>query len=62
METYEGFDWVQMFHKGTLAKLTVPVLNLLLARDHLACGKMKKVEKVNTIKLRIPQDAREWNS
>ena len=23
-KTYDDFDWVQMFHKGTLAKLTVP--------------------------------------
>lgn len=50
MKTYDDFDWVQMFHKGTLEKLTVPVLNLYLDRHHLAHGKMKKAEKVNTIK------------
>ena len=49
MRTYDDFDWVEMFHKGTLAKLTVPALNLFLDRHHLAHGKMKKAEKVNTI-------------
>ena len=49
MKTYDDFDWVQMFHKGTLEKLTVPALNLFLDRHHLAHGKMKKAEKVNTI-------------
>ena len=43
MKTYDDFGWVQMFHKGTLEKLTVPVLNLFF-------GTMKKAEKVNTIK------------
>ena len=46
MKTYDDSDWVQMFHKGTLAKLTVPVLNLFLVRHHLAYGKMKKAQKV----------------
>ena len=49
MRTYDDFDWVEMFHKGTLAKQTVPALNLFLDRHHLAHGKMKKAEKVNTI-------------
>ena len=62
MRTYDDFDWVQMFHEGTLAKLAVPALNLFLDRHHLAHGKMKKAEKVNTIKFRIPQDTTEWNS
>ena len=62
MRTYDDFDWVQMFHEGTLAKLAVPALNLFLDRHHLAHGKIKKAEKVNTIKFRIPQDTTEWNS
>jgi len=51
-----------MFHEGARAKLTVPVQNLFLGKNHLVHGKMKKAEKVNTInawlacKLRIPQD------
>lgn len=49
MRTYDDFDWVQMFHEGTLAKLAVPALNLFLDRHHLAHGKVKKAEKVNTI-------------
>ena len=49
MRTYDDFDGVQMFHEGTLAKLAVPALNLSLDRHHLAQGKMKKAEKVNTI-------------
>ena len=42
MKTYDDFDWVQMFHKRTLEKLTVSTLNLFLDRHHLAHGKMKK--------------------
>ena len=38
-----------MFHKRTLEKLTVKMLNLFLGRHHLAHGKMKKREKVLTI-------------
>ena len=38
-----------MFHKGTLDRLTVPMLHLFLERHHLAHGKMKKQEKVLTI-------------
>lgn len=53
MKTCDDFDWVQMFHKGTLEKLTVPALNLSLDRHHLTHGKMKKAEKVNTIKTRL---------
>ena len=50
MRTYDDFDWVQMFHKGsTLAKLAVPALKLFLDRHHLAHGKMKDAEKVNII-------------
>ena len=49
MRTYDDFDWVQMFHEGTLAKLAVSALNLFLDRHHLAHGKMKKVEKVNAV-------------
>jgi len=45
-KTYDGFA----FPKGTLKKLTVLVLNLFLVRHHLAYGKMRKAEKVNTIK------------
>ena len=42
MRTNEDFDWVQMFHKGTLAKLDVPALNMFLGRHHLAHGKINK--------------------
>ena len=38
-----------MLHEGTLAKLAVPALNLFLDRHHLAHGKMKRTEKLNTI-------------
>ena len=48
-KTYDDFDWVGMFHKGTLDRLTVPMLHLFLERHHLAHGKMKKREKVLTI-------------
>lgn len=48
-KTYDDFDWVQMFHDGTLAKLTVPVLNLFLDKHHLVHCKMKKAEKVRKI-------------
>ena len=48
---YDDFDWVGMFHKRTLDRLTVPMLNLFLERHHLAHGKMKKPEKVPTIPL-----------
>ena len=48
-KTYDDFDWMGMFHKGTLDRLTVPMLHLFLERHHLAHGKMKKQEKVLTI-------------
>ena len=40
MRTNEDFDWIQMFHKGTLAKLDA--LNMFLGRHHLAHGKINK--------------------
>lgn len=48
-KTYNDFDWVQMFHEGTKSKLTAPVLTLFLDKHRLRHGKMKNVEKVNTI-------------
>ena len=47
---YSDFSWIEMFHKGTLAKLTVPVLDIFLDYHNLANSKkMTKKEKLQVI-------------
>lgn len=53
-KTYNDFDWVQMFLKGTISKLTVPILNLFPDEHQLRHGKMKKAEKVNMTNAWLP--------
>lgn len=48
-KTYNDFDWVQMFHDGSISKHTVSVLNLFLDKHNLSHGKMKKADKVRKI-------------
>ena len=38
-KSYNDFSWIEMFHKGTLAKLTVPILNIFLDYHNLANSK-----------------------
>lgn len=35
-KTYQGYDWVELFHKGTLSKLIVQVLDLFPEKQSLA--------------------------
>lgn len=48
-KTYSDYNWVELFHKGALGKLTVPVLNLFLAKHNLVRHKMNKKEKIEMI-------------
>ena len=48
-KTYSDNDWVELFQKGALAKLTVPVLDLFLDKHHLVSHRMNKKQKVEMI-------------
>ena len=49
-KSYNDFSWIEMFHKGTLAKLTVPTLNIFLDYHNLANSKkMTKKQKLHVI-------------
>ena len=50
--TYNGYDWEDMFKKGTLKKKTAPVLDLFLEKHQLRTNRkmiMKEDEKLKVI-------------